>query len=220
MTTAAQQGPIISQHVGKYRITREIGRGGYGVVYEVVQDSIGHRAAVKLLSAQLADDPRHRQYVDRFLDEARAVNLINHPGVLKIFDLGEMPDRTLYILMEYLDGQTLSARLNKLAQEGKRLPIAQVFRFGRQIAGALAQAHEKGIVHRGLSPLVRATAARRGGTVGDRPGSPRTISPAAGRSPHAALRARPDELRSRRRRQPRLASRGSAAPTPGVPSRP
>lgn len=143
---------LVGTFIGKYSVSREIGRGGFGVVYEVIQQSIGHRAAAKLLSPQLATDPKHQKYVERFIDEARATNLINHPGVIKIFDLGELPDHTLYILMEYLDGEPLQSRIDKYQLDGKRLSPRKVFQIGSQLAGALAQAHDKGVIHRDLKP--------------------------------------------------------------------
>lgn len=143
---------LVDSFVGKYKVTREIGRGGFGVVYEVVQQSIGHRAAAKLLSPALASDPKHQKYIERFIDEARAVNLINHPGVLKIFDLGELPDRTMYILMEYLEGESLQARIDKYQLDGKRLSPRKIFQLASQLAGAMAQAHERGVIHRDLKP--------------------------------------------------------------------
>ena len=82
-----------------------------------------------LLSPALANDPKHQKYVERFVDEARAVNLIDHPGVLKIFDLGELPDKSMYILMEYLDGQTLQARIDNYQLDGKRLSPRKVFQM-------------------------------------------------------------------------------------------
>lgn len=150
--TAASKTNLIGTLVGKYQITRELGSGGFGVVYEVVQPTIGHRAAVKLLNRALAKDPRHKQYVDRFVDEARAVNLINHPGVLKIFDLGELGDGTMYILMELLEGQALAAKQSALRAANKRMSHRQSFVLFGQLAGALSQAHEKGIIHRDIKP--------------------------------------------------------------------
>ncbi len=151
------QAPIKSNFVGsligRYRVTRAIGHGGIGSVYEAVQEAIGYRAAVKILGAQLANDPRQKQYVDRFLDEARAVNLINHPGVVRIFDFGETDDHIVYILMEYLDGQTLASRLADGASgKGKKLSVLQAMRLVRQVAVAMMQAHDKSVIHRDLKP--------------------------------------------------------------------
>ena len=144
---------FVGTRIGRYRVTRAIGQGGIGAVYEAIQEAIGFRAAVKILGAQLATDPRQKQYVDRFLDEARAVNLINHPGVVRIFDFGETEDHIVYILMELLDGQTLANRLAD-AQQGKskRMSVLQIMRLVRQCAAAMAQAHEKSVIHRDLKP--------------------------------------------------------------------
>ncbi len=151
--SAPIKGNFVGTLIGRYRVSRAIGHGGIGAVYEAVQDAIGYRAAVKILGAQLATDPRQKQYVDRFLDEARAVNLINHPGVVRVFDFGETDDHIVYILMEYLDGQTLANRLSD-AQQGKskRMSVLQVMRLVRQIGAAMAQAHEKSVIHRDLKP--------------------------------------------------------------------
>ena len=149
---APTKASLVDSFVGKYKVTREIGRGGFGVVYEVIQQSIGHRAAAKLLSPALASDPKHQKYIERFIDEARAVNLINHPGVLKIFDLGELPDKTMYILMEYLEGESLQARIDNYQVDGKRLSARKIFQLASQLAGALAQAHDRGVIHRDLKP--------------------------------------------------------------------
>ena len=144
---------LLGQQIGNYRITRELGRGGMGVVYEAIHNAIGYRAAVKVLGAKIATDPKHKVYVSRFLDEARAVNLIQHPGVVRIFDMGETADGTLFILMEFLEGQTLHARI-LAAREGRgpRLSLLQSMRVIRQIAQAMTAAHDKGILHRDLKP--------------------------------------------------------------------
>ena len=150
---APGQSTLVGQHVGKYRVVRELGRGGMGIVYEVVQDLIGHRAAMKVIPGRLADHPKHANYVARFQDEARAVNLIDHPGVVRIFDFGDLPDKTVYILMEFLDGETLFSRLAAI-REGRapRITLMQAARFTQQIASIMSRAHEKGVVHRDIKP--------------------------------------------------------------------
>src|SRR5688572_21049043 len=151
--TAPQVGSLIGRHVGRYRVSRHLASGGMGAVYEVVQDSIGHRAAMKVLSSNLSTDPKHRKYVERFLDEARAVNLINNPGVLQIFDFAEMDDHTVYILMEYIEGKALSDSLSKFRENSqKRIPVLQNLQIIRQIAAVMAVAHEKGVLHRDIKP--------------------------------------------------------------------
>lgn len=143
---------LIGQHIGKYRILASLGQRGVGQIYEVAHDFIGHRAQVKILPAQLADDPKHDQYASRFLDEARVVNLIDDPSVITVFDFGERSDRSIYILAELVQGDLLSTRLSALAQLNQRLPLDKVQHFIRQVAGAMARVHEKGILHRDLQP--------------------------------------------------------------------
>ena len=117
-----------------------------GAVYEAVHTEIARRAAVKVLSQQLA---RSREYAARFLNEAKAVNIVSHPNLVEIFAYDRAPDGTLFLVMELLHGELLAARL---ARSPHGLPRALALRFGFEIAAALALAHEKGIVHRDLKP--------------------------------------------------------------------
>ena len=127
--TAGMEGRTI----GGFRLLREVARGGMGVVYEAVHERIGYRAAVKLLPAELAAEPKYDDYLARFYDEARAVNIIAHPGVVKIFDFGRLEDGAAYIMMELLDGEPLSARLDRAADRGRPLPLPEAVGFTRQI---------------------------------------------------------------------------------------
>jgi serine/threonine-protein kinase len=120
-----------------------------GIVYEVIHDEIGRHAAIKVLSPRCADDPR---YVRRFLNEARTISRVRHPGLVQIYDFGQTGSGAPYILMERLDGETLRSRMARRASEGGRLTTAEVCRVGRQIASALVAIHDAGIVHRDLKP--------------------------------------------------------------------
>lgn len=117
-----------------------------GAVYEAVHETIERRVAIKVLNPQLAQNP---EVAVRFINEARAVNLVNHPGLVQVSDFGQMPDGTAYIVMELLEGETLSKRLARL---GGRLGLTEALRLIRQISSALQAAHMKGIVHRDLKP--------------------------------------------------------------------
>lgn len=117
-----------------------------GVVYEAENPTIGSRAAVKLLHPHLAQD---EEYAQRFLNEARAVNVIRHRGLVEIFDFGKLPDGTLYYVMEFLAGESLAKRIEK---RNARLQDSEAVGLGAQIARALAAAHKSGIVHRDLKP--------------------------------------------------------------------
>ena len=131
------------QTIGSYRVVRKLGEGGMGAVFEAVHQEIGRRAAIKVLHPQFAQSP---QIAARFLNEAKAANLIEHPGVVEIFEFSRLQDGTTYIVMEYLKGDSLAKRI-----EGGPLGV-DTLRIARQIASVLAAAHEKGIVHRDLKP--------------------------------------------------------------------
>ena len=137
---------MTGQQIGPYRIIREIGRGGMGSVYEAFQPQIERRVAIKVLRSEYA---QNQQLVARFLTESRAVNIVNHPSVVQISEFGQLPDGLAYIVMEYLDGESLGSRMKR---QGGRLSIPEALRLLRQIAAALAAAHAKGIIHRDLKP--------------------------------------------------------------------
>lgn len=132
--------------IGPYRIVKKVGEGGMGEVYEAFHDTIQRRVAVKILHAAMAGD---QEFASRFLNEARAVNLVNHPGLVQVSDLGELPDGSVYLVMELLQGETLSSRLK--SSQGK-LTMPEALEFGWQIADSLAAAHAKDILHRDLKP--------------------------------------------------------------------
>jgi serine/threonine-protein kinase len=132
-------------HIGQYRLLRKIGSGGMGAVYLAEHALLGRRAAIKTLLPSLS---KHRDVVERFFNEARATSAINDPGVVQIYDFGYHVDGTAYIVMEYLEGESLDARLRRLG----RLPAGAALRIARQAACALGAAHARGIVHRDLKP--------------------------------------------------------------------
>lgn len=131
--------------LGKYQISREIGKGGMGIVYEALYQDIERRVAIKILNSQWAQTP---ELVGRLLNEARASNRTTHPGIVQITDHGQTSDGSIYIVMEYLSGELLSHRLGNL----KRLDIEETLRLGSLLASALAAAHQKGVIHRDLKP--------------------------------------------------------------------
>ncbi|HNN93753.1 MAG TPA: protein kinase [Pseudomonadota bacterium] len=130
--------------IGNYKLTRLLGEGGMGRVFEGVHEQIGRRAAIKVLHAQFA---HNSEAYTRFLNEARAVNIIQHPGLVNVFEFGQTDDGSPYIVMEFLEGQTLADRLASVG----RMSMGAL-RIARQIASALMAAHAKHIVHRDLKP--------------------------------------------------------------------
>lgn len=137
---------MLGQHLDDYRLTKVLGRGGMGVVFEAVHAQIGRRVALKVLWNDLARDSSVRQ---RFRGEAQAANRIEHPNVVDITDLREAADGTLYLVMELLLGDSLRKRLD--ASPRGLEPVAAL-RIAHSCALALAAAHQGGIVHRDFKP--------------------------------------------------------------------
>ena len=136
---------MIGETIGNFRIVSRLGRGGMGEVYLAEQTSIGTRVAVKLLHASVSEDKEH---VTRFFNEARAVQRIQHAGIVKIFDVGFHASGHAYLVMEYLEGESLTQRIRRM---GKLHP-AEIADLGRQIASVLEATHGAGITHRDLKP--------------------------------------------------------------------
>jgi serine/threonine-protein kinase len=130
--------------IGEYRIEARIGDGAMGVVYSAIQPVIGKRAAVKVMNSRLCVDP---VAVERFVQEARAVNQIGHPNIVDVFAFGSLPDGRSYLIMEWLQGETLGQRL----QRGP-VPLSEAVAILFQISDGLAAAHDKNVVHRDLKP--------------------------------------------------------------------
>jgi len=130
--------------VGEYTIESKLGQGGMASVYAGVQPVIGKKVAVKVMSRQLCLDPVQ---VERFVQEARAVNQIGHPNIVDVFAFGALPDGRSYFVMEWLQGETLAARLRR-----GPLTVPEAVAMLFQICDGLAAAHDKGIVHRDLKP--------------------------------------------------------------------
>ena len=135
---------MIGTTIGNYEVQRLIGEGGMGKVYLAIHPGIGRQAAVKVLTPSDAADP---QIVSRFITEARAANAIRHPNIVDIYDSGVIEGGTPYIVMEYLDGETLTQALSR-----GPLALADAIDWGCQIAEALAAAHAHDVVHRDLKP--------------------------------------------------------------------
>ncbi len=130
--------------IGPYRIVGKLGEGGMGAVYEAVHTAIERRVAIKILHAEHA---ANRQLAARLFNEARAVNIVGHPGLVQVSDFGQT-DGFTYMVMECLSGESLAARLDRL----QRLSEDQALRIVHQLASALSATHAHGIVHRDLKP--------------------------------------------------------------------
>jgi len=129
--------------LGPYEILSPLGAGGMGEVYRARDTRLDRTVAIKVLSSHLSSSPEVRQ---RFEREARTISQLSHPHICALHDVGREGE-TEYLVMEYLEGETLADRLLK-----GPLPLEQTLRFGIQIADALDKAHRQGIVHRDLKP--------------------------------------------------------------------
>ena len=127
---------------GKYKIERKLGEGAMGVVYEATDQSLGRKVAIKRMGDEIKVNEREKQ---RFLDEARTVALLHHPGIIEIYTIFE-EEADIYLVFEHVDGQTLDRVLDKEA----RVPFDRARRLFAEAAAALGYAHGKNVVHRDL----------------------------------------------------------------------
>jgi eukaryotic-like serine/threonine-protein kinase len=129
--------------LGPYEIQSPVGAGGMGEVYRARDTRLGRDVAIKVLPAQLAADPELKQRLER---EAKAISSLNHPNICTLHDIGSQ-DGMSFLVMEYLEGQTLAERLVK-----GPIPLDQALKIGTEVAQALEKAHSQSIIHRDLKP--------------------------------------------------------------------
>ena len=136
-------GLVSGAKLGPYEIQSALGAGGMGEVYRARDTRLNRTVAIKVLAAYLSSSTELKQ---RFEREARALSSLNHPNICHLYDIGSQ-DGVDYLVMEFLEGETLSSRLGKGA-----LSLAEVARIGAEVAEALNVAHRAGLVHRDLKP--------------------------------------------------------------------
>jgi len=138
----AQVGTVLE---GAYRLTRLLGEGGMGAVYEALHLRLDKKVAVKVMARQLAAS---EEALARFRREVQVTSKLAHPHIVQVSDFGTAPAGEPFLVMEYLEGEDLSDRLNRVG----RLPLAPTVAIVNQVASALSATHSKGIVHRDLKP--------------------------------------------------------------------
>src|SRR5216684_5448536 len=129
--------------LGPYEIQSTLGAGGMGEVYRARDTRLNRVVAIKILAVHLSQSTEAKSRFDR---EARAISSLTHPSICHLYDVGEQ-DGISYLVMEYLEGETLADRLRK-----GPLPIEQVLKCGIEICEGLEKAHRSGVVHRDLKP--------------------------------------------------------------------
>ncbi|MBA3817867.1 MAG: serine/threonine protein kinase [Deltaproteobacteria bacterium] len=131
--------------VGNYRIIEFLGEGGMGTVFRVEHAVLGRAYALKVLRSRVVD--RDDGAAEKFVREARTAARVRHPNIVDVFDFGYLPDGRPYFVMELLDGESLATRVAR-----GPLPLAEVVSIARQLATALAAAHDRGVIHADVTP--------------------------------------------------------------------
>lgn len=139
-----EAGGAAGRTLGGYKLLQRLGRGGMGTVYRALQLSLNREVALKILSAELSQDPA---FVERFLKEARAAGQLNHPNIVQVYDVDRAEGLTFYA-MEFMPGGTVEDRLNK----GGRLSVEEALKWLRDAARGLQYAELKKLIHRDIKP--------------------------------------------------------------------
>lgn len=150
----AENDPLLGRRISEFAIVARIGTGGMGTVYRAIQIGMDRQVALKVLRADLTDDP---QVLQRFLQEAKATARLQHRNLAITYTSGSTSEGLFYIAMEYISGGSLTQLIEKSWLHGENGPtysleIGRVMRLFSQITAALAHAHRLGIVHRDLKP--------------------------------------------------------------------
>jgi serine/threonine-protein kinase len=133
---------------GRYKIDAVLGQGGMSAVYRGEDPNLHRTVAIKLIHSHLTGDP---EFVRRFEAEAAAVAQLRHPNIIQVYDFNH-DDDTYYMVLEYLPGETLQARLRREARAGKGLPAPEALEIAAAVADAVEYAHRRGLIHRDIKP--------------------------------------------------------------------
>ena len=140
---------LVGRTLGNYRIVERIGRGGMASVYKAYQPALERYVAIKVIHSQLVEEDEG--FIERFRREAKAVASLRHPNIVQVFDFG-VEDDIYYMVMEFIQGTTLKARLNELVRRGQLMPLEEVVRIIKAVASGLEHAHQRGMIHRDIKP--------------------------------------------------------------------
>ena len=140
---------LTGKTIGNYRVLERAGRGGMAAVYKAYQPALDRYVAIKVIHEQLVAD--NQDFFRRFQHEAKLVANLRHPNIVQVYDFG-VADQVPYMVMEYLEGDTLKARLIELAEQKQIMPLAEARRIFLAVADALDYAHQQGMIHRDVKP--------------------------------------------------------------------
>jgi serine/threonine protein kinase len=141
---------LIGQTFGKYRITEHLGSGGMSEVYKAYQPGLDRYVAIKVLHSFLAQE---EDFLTRFQREAKFAAMLRHPNIIQVYDFDyDEESNSYYMVMEYVEGESLKTRLQKKAKKGEMTPLEESIRIVIAIANALDYAHQHGTVHRDVKP--------------------------------------------------------------------
>jgi len=134
--------------IGKYELLSRLGRGGMGEVYKAFHPQLQRYVAIKVLLTTSETDP---EFIARFQNEAMAVARLRHPNIVQVFDFDIQDDKP-YMVMEFVEGETLAQRMTRYHQAGRLVPTDEVVRLFQQLCAAVDYAHKQGMLHRDIKP--------------------------------------------------------------------
>lgn len=140
--------PFESVYLGKYQLISRLGRGGMGEVYKAFHPQLQRYVAIKLLLTTIEAES---EFIARFHQEAKAVAHLRHPHIVQVFDF-DIEDHRPYMVMEFVEGETLAQRMARSHRQGQVLPTDEVIRLFLQLCSAVEYAHQQGMLHRDLKP--------------------------------------------------------------------
>lgn len=133
---------------GRYRIEELLGQGGMSAVYRAADPNLRRTVAVKVIHPHLSNN---EEFVHRFEEEAAAVAQLRHPNIIQVYDFNH-DSGVYYMVMEYIAGESLLQRLDRIAKAGRRLPFLEVLRYGIHLCDAVDYAHKRSMIHRDIKP--------------------------------------------------------------------